>query len=111
MAVYYANNNRGGGLGNGLGIVGTLLSFVPWMHGVGAGMGALGSALNWNYAGAAKSLIGANAGNATQAASNPTARACEVLSVSYPRLPLLWQLILMWRRLFRQTPSRFYYRV
>lgn len=27
-------------------------------------------------------------------------RACEVLSVSYPRLPLLWQLILMWRRLF-----------
>lgn len=26
--------------------------------------------------------------------------ACEVLSVSYPRLPLLWQLILMWRRLF-----------
>ena len=26
-------------------------------------------------------------------------RACEVLSVSYPRLPLLWQLILMWRRL------------
>lgn len=28
------------------------------------------------------------------------AGACEVLSVSYPRLPLLWQLILMWRRLF-----------
>ena len=27
-------------------------------------------------------------------------RACEVLSVSYPRPPLLWQLILMWRRLF-----------
>ena len=32
-------------------------------------------------------------------------RACEVLSVSYPRLPLLWQLILMWRRLFaRRRP-------
>lgn len=73
MAVYYANNNRGGGLGNGLGIVGTLLSFVPGMQGVGAGMGALGSALNGNYVGAAKSLIGANAGNTAQATTNPTA--------------------------------------
>lgn len=74
MAVYYANNNRGGGLGNGLGIVGTLLSFVPGMQGVGAGMGALGSALNGNYVGAAKSLAGATTGgNAAQAASNPTA--------------------------------------
>ena len=72
MAVHYINNNRGG-LGNGLGIVGTLLSFVPGMQGVGAGVGALGSALNGNYVGAAKSLIGANAGNAAQAATNPTA--------------------------------------
>ena len=73
MAVHYINNNRGG-LGNGLGIVGTLLSFVPGMQGVGAGMGALGSALNGNYVGAAKSLAGATTGgNAGQAATNPTA--------------------------------------
>lgn len=73
MAVHYINNNRGG-LGNGLGIVGTLLSFVPGMQGVGAGMGAIGSALNGNYTGAAKNVLGAaGVGNTEQGTVNPTA--------------------------------------
>lgn len=91
MAVYYANNNRGGGLGNGLGIVGTLLSFVPGMQGVGAGMGAIGSALNGNYVGAAKSLIGANAGNAAQAATNPTANTLSASLGADINSPDYWQ--------------------
>lgn len=73
MTVYYANNNRGGGLGNGLGIVGTLLSLVPGMQGVGAGIGALGSAINGDYTGAAMGAIkAANSGKPAPAAS-PTA--------------------------------------
>ncbi len=74
MAVHYINNNRGGGLGNGLGIVGTLLSFVPGMQGVGAGMGALGSAINGDYLGTAKRVAdAATGGNAAQTTTNPTA--------------------------------------
>lgn len=56
MSVIYAP--KGGGLGNGLGIVGTLLSFVPGMQGVGKGLSAVGAAANGDYVGAAKAASG-----------------------------------------------------
>lgn len=77
MAVYYDPelNKSGGGWGSGLGIVGTLLSFVPGMQGVGAGVGALGALLDGNYAGAASGAANAFKGNkppVTQSVTGPS---------------------------------------
>lgn len=78
MAVIYAPKQNSGGIGNGLGIVGTLLSFVPGAQGVGAGMRALGAAANGDYAGAAKSLAGLGGG--TDAAANAATTAASAVT-------------------------------
>ena len=68
MSVIYAPN---GGGSNQLGILGTLLSFVPGMQPIGMWLGALGSAIKGDTAGTVMNLAGMGKKTAPQAPQPP----------------------------------------
>lgn len=71
MAVYQVQNNRSGGpFSSGLGIVGTLLSFVPGMQPVGAAMKVAGSLAGGKPMEAAQNLGGMIGGSVKPNYSN-----------------------------------------
>lgn len=69
MSVIYGPQPGGGS--NPLGILGTLLSFVPGMQPVGMGIGALGAAIDGNPMGVITGLAGMGKQNAPQAPQPP----------------------------------------
>lgn len=69
MSVIYGPQSGGGS--NPLGILGTLLSFVPGMQPIGMGLGALGSAIKGDTAGTVMNLAGMGKKTAPQAPQPP----------------------------------------
>ena len=69
MAVIYGPQSKGS---DPLGILGTLMSFVPGMQPIGMGIGALNGALKGNPLSVATNLMGMGKGTAPQA---PTPQA------------------------------------
>lgn len=68
MAVIYAPQNKGS---DPLGILGTLMSFVPGMQPIGMGIGALNGALKGNPLSVATNLLGMGKGATPQAPTPP----------------------------------------